>query len=151
MSESPSFPEPVFEFGGKVDEFHVTLYVHGEDLDPEEITRLLGTRPDESHKRGEPRYAWRSDQEWPSGHWAIDIRSGAPDEIRTAIGEVLDRVNNPDALRELTPRYTVRLSVGVFLDAPNRGFDLPASLVERIAKSGIELSFDIYVQAADDP
>ncbi|HLF77099.1 MAG TPA: DUF4279 domain-containing protein [Dehalococcoidia bacterium] len=146
MSESPLFPEPSFEIGGKVDEFHVSLCLDGEDLDPEEITRLLGTTPDDSHKKGDQRYSWRTNLRWTSGHWSIDVRSGAPDEIGNAIADVLDRIAHPGALPDLAAHYKPTLRIGIFLEAENRGFDLSPSLVERIGSYGLALDFDIYGQ-----
>jgi hypothetical protein len=150
MSERSPFGEPVFVFGGKVDEFHVALSLHGENLNPEEITRLLGTIPDQAFRKGDQIYPSRTDFHRTAGHWSLSIRSGAPDKIADAIGELLDRGAKPEALRDLALRYQGWFFIGIFLDAENRGFDLPASLVQRIADYGLELTVDIYGQVEDE-
>jgi predicted RNA binding protein YcfA (HicA-like mRNA interferase family) len=56
-------PEIVGEAGDLVDETRFTRGIHGEDLDPDEISRLLGYAPTSAHRRGEPR---RSGSPWPN-------------------------------------------------------------------------------------
>ena len=57
-------PEIVGEAGGLVDESRLTLGIHGEDLDPDEISRLLGCAPTSCHRRGDAR---RSGPPWARG------------------------------------------------------------------------------------
>ena len=41
------------EVGGDPDECGVCLAIYGEELDPDEITQLLGCQPTDSHLRGD--------------------------------------------------------------------------------------------------
>jgi len=46
-------PEGTQWFGGPIDQAKVTLRIVGDQLDPKEITRLLGCEPSESARAGE--------------------------------------------------------------------------------------------------
>ena len=68
-------PEMIADAGGLVDRSRLTLGLYGEDLDPDEISRLLGCSPTSVHRRGDPR---RSGPPWPKGAWLLSVDGEAP-------------------------------------------------------------------------
>jgi hypothetical protein len=68
-------PEIIGEAGGLVDESRLTLGVHGDDLDPDEISRLLGCAPTSSPRRDDAR---RSGPPWPKGGWLLSVEAKIP-------------------------------------------------------------------------
>jgi hypothetical protein len=40
--------------GGPIPWFSVSLTIHADDLDPDEITRVLGVQPDQTQRKGVP-------------------------------------------------------------------------------------------------
>jgi hypothetical protein len=46
------FARPILSFGGPIDDAAVSLKIYGDDLDPDQITGLLGVAPTHSHRLG---------------------------------------------------------------------------------------------------
>jgi hypothetical protein len=135
-------PEIVGEAGGLVDKTSFTLGIHGEDLDPDEISRLLGCAPTSAHRRGEPR---RSGSPWPKGGWLLSVEGKAPVGPEELVHLLLDRLPGDERFwSDLRKRYHVRLSFGVFTERWNRGFELSGDAVRRINIVGAGVGFDIY-------
>jgi hypothetical protein len=142
-------PEVIAEVGGLIDETRVTLGVHGDDLDPDEVTRLLGCAPSCSHRRGDPRP--RNIPPWPRGAWVLSVEGKAPVEPDHLISAVLDRLPvDPAVWESLRSRFDVRLGFGLFQDAWNRGFGLSSQVLRRVAEMGLGLDFDIYADGEED-
>jgi hypothetical protein len=147
-SEVSSSEQVLAEVGGDVDEVHVTLVFHGDDLDPEEISRLLNCSPTSSHSKGEPRPGLSASAgPWTSGAWLLKVEGQAPQTASEVLSELLRMLPDDEALwRELSRRWRVSIWLGVFLEKWNRGFELEAPLIERIARTHASLSFDIYAE-----
>jgi len=142
--------EVIAEVGGPPDECGVTLGIHGDDLDPEEITRLLGVLPTSSHRRGE-RPKPESRVPFPRGAWFLQERGRAPlspDELTQMLLEKLPR--DPARWHSIQERFDIRLVYGVHFSGWNKGFDLPPALVARIAALGATMGFDMYAYGEDD-
>ena len=73
--------------GGEVDLTDVCVGVHGEDLDPAEVTRIFGCEPTSAHRRGDrmKRGTLRR-----RGAWLLSLRGSAPPEELTIA--LLDRL-----------------------------------------------------------
>jgi hypothetical protein len=116
----------VARVGGLIDETRVTLGIHGEELEPGEISRLVGCQPSRSHRRGDAR----------------------PTE--ELIGRLLDAVADDAAVwGALRSQFTVRLGLGLFLDTWNRGFDVSSETILRIARVAGSFGFDIYADGSE--
>lgn len=144
--EVPGSGQVVAEVGGDVDEVHVTLVFCGDDLDPEEISRLLGCRPTSSRSKGELRTGLTAIAgPWPTGAWILSVEGKAPQTASELLTELLRNLPDDETLwLELSRRWRVSIWLGLFLKQWNRGFELEASLIERIARMHATLSFDIY-------
>ena len=103
----------IAEVGGLVDETRVTIAIHGEDLDPVEVTKILGCAPSRSRRRGDPRP--RNLAPWPSGAWLLSIEGRAPLEPEQVLSELLDRLPTDAAMSQsLRSRFDVALGFGLF-------------------------------------
>lgn len=135
------------EVGGSIDATTVGLSVYGDDLDPDEITRLLGVAPTKVCRRGE---RWRP-QLPPArtGMWLL-TEPWASEEPDRLTSRLLDRLpGDPDCWAALRSRFRVAIGYGISLEDWNRGFSLSAATVARLAVLGVEVGFDIY--GAGDP
>jgi hypothetical protein len=138
-------PEGTAWFGGPVDEATATLAIRGDALDPSEITHLLSCLPDQSARTGEtvinPNGLSRVVRE---GFWCLSsTRSNL--EIEDHVSILLARVSdNLEIWRDLSTRFRIEIFCGLFLDAENRGFELPPQLMRQLAERGISIGFDIY-------
>ena len=142
--------EVIAELGGLPDECGVTLAIYGEDLDPDEITGLLGVRPTESHRRGDRP---KPDSRFPfrQGAWFLECRRMArvsPDDLTKA---VLDQLpTDPQRWRSIQERFSIRLVYGLHFSGWNKGFELPRELVARIGAIGASMGFDLYAYGEDE-
>jgi hypothetical protein len=131
--------------GGDVDDIRVSLRVIGDDLDPDEVTRLLGVEPSTAAKKGRLREGTKSQTPQRAGIWTLDLGKSREWLLEDLITAVLDRVPvSLEVWRQLGARYKIDLFCGLFLERWNRGVDLSPGLLHRIAERGLALSFDIY-------
>ena len=146
MTDDGASPRPTQEairVGGLVDRTSLTLGIHGDDLDPAEISVLFGCPPSHSHRRGDLRPRGRS--QWRSGAWLLSVDAISPTSPSDLLETLLAKVPAaPSFWKRLRERFAVHLGFGLFLDADNRGFDLPAATLTRLATLGFDLYFDIY-------
>jgi hypothetical protein len=139
--------------GGCVDEVRVTLALYGDDLDPVEISNLLGCQPTSSHRRGEVRIGKKTGHRtvYKQGAWLLDADGRAPrtaDELTT---ELLEKVSSDDNLwLDLGRRFDVQMRYGIFVEAWNRGFGLRRDVVCRVARLCASLEFDVYANLEDE-
>jgi hypothetical protein len=135
-------PEIVGEAGGLVDESRLTLGIHGEELDPDEISRLLQCAPTRAHRRGDAR---RSGPPWPQGAWLLSVEAKSPTGPEELVHLLLARLPSDAAVwTDLRARFKVRLLFGIFSDRWNRGFELTPEAISRIGALACEVGFDIY-------
>lgn len=85
-------PEIIGEAGGLVDGSRLTLGIHGDDLDPDEISRMLGCAPTSAHRRGDPR---RPGPPWPSGAWLLSVEAKSPTGPEELVDLLLARLLRP--------------------------------------------------------
>jgi len=141
-------PEIIGEAGGLVDESRLTLGVHGEDLDPDEISRLLGCAPTSSHRRGDAR---RSGPPSMKGGWLLTVEAKSPTGPDELVHLLLERLPTEQAVwADLRRRFQVQLSFGIFTGRWNRGFELTGDAVRRIEVLGAGVGFDIYYANLED-
>jgi hypothetical protein len=135
-------PEVIGEAGGIVDESRLSLWIVGEELDPDEISRLLGCAPSDSHRRGDPR---RSGTPWPKGAWMLSVRGKSPMGPEQLVHLLLARLPTDETLwSDLRRRFRVQLWFGIFTERWNRAFELSPDAIRRIGSFGLTVVFDVY-------
>ena len=140
-------PEGTVWFGGEFDRSKVTLRIIGDNLSPDEITKLLGVSPTKSEKKGDVTIGKvsKTQRVAKTGRWSIE--SNLPDEIdvEIKINNLLDIVSNDNHVwSEINNKYKTDIFCGLFMEAENRGFSLSVKTLNRLASLGIEVGFDIY-------
>lgn len=133
--------------GGLVDETGVRLGVYGENLDPPDVTAIIGREPTSAHRKGDRRGP-RSPP-YKGGAWFYELRGEAPQGPAELSAALLDQLpDDAQIWAKLSERYDVQLRYGIHMTGWNRGFDLPADVAVRIARLRAAVMFDIY--AYDD-
>ena len=131
------------EVGGPVDESSATLAVYGRDLEPGEVTALIGVEPTNSFRRGFKRGP-RSPA-MPHGAWLLEVRGVAPDGPAVQIEALLAQLpESAQIWRELSERYTVQLRLALHMEGWNKGFTLTKQLTNRLAALGVVVVLDLY-------
>lgn len=138
----------------RLNETQATLRFLGDDLDPDELTRLLGSAPSEGRRRGE---AYRSrgaraERTARTGSWRLRVEKRSPGDLDGQIAELLSPLSRDLAVwRDLSARFQADIFCGLFLDQSNEGIDLSPETLVMIGSRGLTLDFDIYGNSeADD-
>ena len=133
-------PKGTIWVGGVVDTTAVCLGVYGDDLNPDQVTVMLGCEPTSSHRRGDR--AKRGIVR-PRGVWLLSSEGNADPEDLTC--KLLDRLpKDARTWARLAKKYDVQLRFGLFMQRWNRGLDFTPQLVVRMAKLHARIIFDIY-------
>ncbi len=140
-------PRRFVSIGGPVREFRLSLRLFGDDLDPDEVSELLGSAPSDSYRKGDllpGRYRRAAKR----GAWFLtaDHREGTDKGFSNVVDELIDSLNGDlDVWYSLTRRYHVDLFCGVFMEhTGNEGVELPLETMKRLVDRGVKIEFDIY-------
>ena len=135
---------------GPVKKITVTLRFRGDDLDPRELTKRLGSpRPPQLPKaeHGLPPPVRKGFQKRDGGacNWKQAMRT--PSTIRLPNSSPLSA--DCATWRDLSERYGGNLFVGVFLGSSNEGLTVAPETASAIGQRGLSLQLDIYERDAD--
>lgn len=129
----------------------VSLRVFGDDLEPDEITKLLGCAPTSAGRKAEARqggaertYLWRT------GSWLLSIDDCAPGDLDVQIKALLATVTDDLGVwRDILGRYRCDLFCGLFMSEGNEGAELEPETLEMLGARGLRLDLDIYGPTED--
>jgi Domain of unknown function (DUF4279) len=142
-------PHVIADVGGVVDETRVSLAIYGDDLDPDAVSAVLGCVPSHSHRKGDHRR--QTSRPFSTGAWILTVEGKAPSGPSMLIEELLGRFSSdPTFWRPLSEQYRMSVRVGIHTGGWNRGFDLTAGVVAALARTGVELGFDLYFYGDKD-
>ncbi len=131
----------------------VSLRISGDELNPEEITRLLGCEPDKGWAKGDevttpnpkrPRIA-------KFGLWSLYSGVREPADLDYHVFNLLDRLT-PDleVWTNLASRFEIELFSSLFMNHANEGHQVSARALRALGERGIELGLDVYALSDDD-
>ncbi len=140
-----------------VSKTRASLRIFGDDLDPDEISALLGAPPTLSGKKGEVRVDARGvERTARTGRWLLQVTRRQPGDLDGQLVELLSPLT-PDTgvWRSLVARFKADIFCGLFMDEGNEGLELRPETLEMIGSRGLSLGFDIYggplEEEADEP
>lgn len=123
-----------------------TLRVFGDDLEPADVTRLLGKEPTYQYRKGETRTTSGGSQYTRKhGMWRLGCGDRTPEALDEQITEILSGLTD-DLLvwQNVTSKYTVNIFCGVFMEESNEGFGLSPTTMAALGARRIEIQFDVY-------
>jgi len=121
------------------------LRVGGDDLDPEEITRLLGRAPDMARRKGEIIQAAGRERVAKTGAWIVNTDSSAPADLNRQIDELLAGTTGDFGVwQDLASLYRIDVFCGLFMKEGNEGIGISPQTLKMLGERGIALSLDIY-------
>jgi Domain of unknown function (DUF4279) len=146
-------PEGTVWFGGHVERISVCLRILGDQLDPLDVTTLLGREPTRAGRKGDPILR-------PNGEVARYRRIGAwlfepttaPDATLSEALEALLRElpQDADLWQSLRKQFKADLLCHVTVRGVNQGFVLSPEVLKSIAALGIPLGVDIFAEADEE-
>jgi hypothetical protein len=125
----------------------VSIRLFGAELNPEQVTQLLGCLPSSAAKTGETIIRSNGKERIVSkGFWLLEHgrtdESGVEEKIEFLLAKLTD---NLEAWKSVTKDLDrADIFCGLFIDKLNEGFKLSQSVLKKISDRNLEVSFDIY-------
>ena len=140
----------IYAGGGEIDAGKFSLVITSDDLDPAEVTRLLGIQPTDSHRRGDLNH----DRPFKFGRWRfatarLDFRTGdcwCQKSFDTFVRSLPDV---PDAWSRIARDYDAQVFIHLWMKTWNREFDLSAFALGELARRHLSLHIDTYLDSDD--
>lgn len=123
-----------------------TIGFYGDDLDPAEVTAVLGAEPTVGvSKGGEWKTKLGAVKVAVTGSWRIEAERCEPGDLDGQINGLLDGLSNDlIAWRSFSKRYRGRAFCALFLDSGNEGLTLRPETLLRLGERGLLIDLDIY-------
>jgi hypothetical protein len=131
-----------------------SLRIIGDDLDPEEITRLLGCAPTRAEFKGQLLRGKSSARERiaRTGRWSLEAADRAPDDLNDQIMEIVGRLTpDLDVWVSLANRFRMDLFSGLFMAKSNEGLTLLPEALLALGSRRIELGLCLYGPITQPP
>ncbi|TSD90716.1 DUF4279 domain-containing protein [Mycobacterium sp. KBS0706] len=131
----------------RLSESAASLRFFGDDLDPEKLTRLLGSEPSIGRRKGESYWSRGAQAEKVerTGSWRLWTEKRSPGDLDGQIAELLSPLSQDLAVwRDLSARFQADIFCGLFLDKSNEGIELQPETLVLVGSRGLILDFDIY-------
>jgi Domain of unknown function (DUF4279) len=131
--------------GGAVDESSISLRFFGEDLDPDELTQLLGVQPSIAYRKGDIFRGKKYDKIYEIGSWRLHVKRSDMN-LDDRINRLFDNLpSDLEVWHHLTIRFKTDLFCGLWMKRWNRCLDFKAETLQRIGERGLAIGLDIYV------
>lgn len=129
------------------------LNILGDDLIPDEVSRLLGAEPTSARTRGEILIGKASGHRRVArtGVWSLRAQDRLPGDLNAQIHEIFARLSgDPAVWAQLQSRFELNLFCGLFMDARNNGETISPANLRLLGERGVELQLDIYTPEPDE-
>ena len=128
-----------------------SLRIFGDDLEPDEVTALLGASPTHAVRRGDLRSTRPETRPARAGSWRLQSGYAKPGDLDVQIHDLLAlTTDEPAVWKTIHERYQADLFCGLFMQTGNDGLSLKPETLVAIVSRGLELQLDIYDPTADE-
>lgn len=124
-----------------------TLRIMGDELVPEEISRLLGAEPTSGHEKGHQAPSGPSGRTVTrsSSMWRLSAEETKPENLDCQVSELLGLVTSDLSVwSSIAARFRVDLFCGWLMGSGNEGVEISPETMVALGQRGIQLSIDIY-------
>ena len=138
----------------QINRSYATLRISGDDLDPSEISSLLGYEASLVQTKGHVFLRGKTGKERiaKSGMWRIEATECEHENIDFQISETLDKLSSDlDVWKSLSERYQIDLFCGLFMEVSNEGMEISSSSLGMLAERGVKVGLDIYAPDVGGP
>ena len=148
-------PEGTVQLGGPIDWFAASLQVNGDDLDPDQITRLLEQAPTRTQRRGVPLLRPDGTERYTPryGRWARDLKPSQTDEwdIKEVVSLLFEGLPQELSVWEQVAALgRIRVTFGLNIPTSNREFELDHDLMRFLSDRQASIWFDIYCEQENE-
>ena len=124
-----------------------SLRIKGDDLDPDEISRILCCSPTIGFRKGQLFRQKSTGQDFAkkSGMWILDADDEFPGNLDKQIERIFQRLNSDlDIWAEIARRFEIHLSCGFFMKSTNEGIAISPNMLRILGDRSISLDLSIY-------
>jgi len=116
----------------------------GDQLDPDEVTRLLACEPSKQYRKGDL-VSPRRENRRKFGAWIVAAEDCSPEAVDDQLASIFARTTQDLRVwQDLVSRYEGDVFCGLFMNESNEGFSLSPSTLKALAARGLEIGFDVY-------
>ena len=133
------------------------LWIQGDDLDPDDVSRRLGCTPTSAHRKGEAHRIWPSPPGAPmppprvTGTWVLEAVGDSPHQADELIESLLGRFTSAPAFwRPLHRDFTVTLHLAAHTARWGTGFRLGPATLARCTATGAPLHIHLHIDDRAD-
>lgn len=129
-----------------------SLRIFGDELQPTEISRILGCEPTQARLKGEVvKYPSGRERTFTCGSWFLTAESAEPEnldgQIKWLVAQMTDDL---EVWKSLSSSYDIDMFCGAFMQSGNDGLSISAATMLTLGLRGIELDLDIYSPDDED-
>ena len=124
------------------------LRIFGADLEPDDITQLLGTAPTKSYRRGDPIYPPKNVKPRPVGAWILetDKEWKEGDRLNDGIRALLRSLPGDVTLwQDLARRFDMDMYCGTYVTDTSPEFRLERDTLKMLADRDLQFEICIYI------
>lgn len=124
-------------------ELLVRFEIRGLDCEPEQVTAILGVKPNHSWRRGDP--VGNRGETRQSSTWSITAAPSESIDAEEYVLSLLDRLPPTlNGLAAISTRWEAHFSVTIFAGNLSPGFYVTPPTLQRMAALGAALDVDVY-------
>ena len=130
-----------------------TFRIIGDDLVPDEITRLLGASATHAQKKGDKIVGKKTGNVRIArfGMWRLQASNCEPEDLDGQIRFIFDQLtDDPAVWKSFASRYKMDLFCGIFMERFNEGMELSPDSLLVLGSRGIKMALDVYGPISDD-
>jgi hypothetical protein len=118
----------------------------GDDLVPEEVSRMLGAYPTHGQRKGEVVVLKSGATRTATfGQWRLEATDAQPESVNEQISQLLGQLTQDlEVWAALARRFRIDLFCGWFMNESNEGVCINAASLRALGQRGIELDVDLY-------
>ena len=125
-----------------------TLRIFTDDVDPEEVSRILGRNPDRMFRRGDPHSRGRLVRK--SGGWFLNAPAQPDANLDAKIADLLTALpKDPAIWATLADRFTADIFCSYFAPISVAGIDIEPNTLRLLADRGLPLRICFYIEEED--
>jgi hypothetical protein len=144
--------DAILTAGGEVDEYHISLGFYGDELNPNELSTVLGRPATSSCVKGDIVHKNDRTRVEHTGRWLLSIPPKPGEPLQPQIESLLASLTPDLAVwKLLAERFKVRFVVSAWIRSWNRGLEIDPHLLREICDRQLSLGIDIYVDYDEHP
>jgi len=130
-----------------------TLRIIGDDLVPDEITRLLGATPTQAQTKGDKIVGKKTGKVRIArfGMWRLQALDCEPEDLDGQISFIFNQLTKDLTVwGSFSSKYKIDLFCGLFMECSNEGMELSPESLSVLGSRGIKIGLDVYGPLPDD-